>query len=124
MPAVFRSLAFLVSKNGCPLLYWCPLLYYRPLLRHLDEFPNDSLIGNNTAWLAASCNRHLEKAKSIASQVVVSHPDATYLDTLAEIEYRLGNVESATALSTRCLQMEPKNKQHRKQLKRFRAGNP
>jgi len=99
-------------------------LYYQPLIKHLEEFPHDALIGNNTAWLAALCNRHLEHAKLLASKVAVSNPDATYLDTLAEIEYRLGNVERAIELSEKCLQMEPKNKQHRIQLKRFRAGNP
>ena len=60
----------------------------------------------------------------LASKVTASNPEATYLDTLAEIEYRLGNVERAIELSEKCLRMEPKNKQHRKQLKRFRAGNP
>jgi len=98
-------------------------LYYQPLIKHLEEFPHDALIGNNTAWLAALCDRHLEHAKLLASKVAVSNPDATYLDTLAEIEYRLGNVERAIELSEKCLQMEPKNKQHRKQLKRFRAGS-
>ncbi len=99
-------------------------LFYQPLLKHLEEFPNDALIGNNTAWLAALCNRNLEQAKMLASKVTASYPEATYLDTLAEIEYRLGNVERAIELSEKCLRMEPKNKQHRKQLKRFRAGNP
>ncbi|MCY2982927.1 MAG: hypothetical protein NTY15_04735 [Planctomycetota bacterium] len=99
-------------------------LFYHPLLKHLEEFPNDSLIGNNTAWLAALCNRNLEQAKMLANKVTASYPEATYLDTLAEIEYRLGNVERAIELSEKCLRMEPKNKQHRKQLKRFRAGNP
>lgn len=99
-------------------------LFYQPLLKHLDEFPNDSLIGNNTAWMAALCNRHLEKARDLASKVTVSNPDPTYLDTLAEIEYRLGNVARAIELSERCLQIEPKDKQHREQLKRFRAGKP
>ena len=89
-------------------------LYYQPLLKHLEEFPNDALIGNNTAWLSALCDRQLEHAKMLASKVAVSHPDATYLDTLAEIEYRLGNVERAIELSEKCFQMEPKNKQHRK----------
>ena len=99
-------------------------LFYQPMLKHLDEFPDDTLIGNNTAWLAATCNRHLEKARSLATKVTVSNPEPTYLDTLAEVEYRLGNVARAIELSERCLQMEPKDKQHREQLQRFRAGKP
>ena len=99
-------------------------LFYQPMLKHLDEFPDDTLIGNNTAWFAASCNRHLVKAQSLASKIALSSPDPTYLDTLAEVEYRLGNIARAIELSERCLQIEPKGKQHRDQLKRFRAGKP
>jgi hypothetical protein len=99
-------------------------LYFQPMLRHATDFPHDTLIGNNTAWLAASCNRELETAKKLASRVVASEPSPTYLDTLAEVEYRLGNVENAIELSEKCRLLEPKEKQHRRQVKRFRAGNP
>ncbi len=99
-------------------------LFYQPMLKHLDMFPADTLIGNNTAWLAALCDRNLEKAQFLASRVTASHPDPTYLDTLAEVEYRLGHVERAIELSELCLQLKPKDKQHREQLKRFRAGKP
>ena len=99
-------------------------LYYEPMLNHLKEFPNDPLIGNNTAWFAAKCNRNLETAWSLASKVVASDPTSTYLDTLAEIEYRLGRVERAIELSELCRGLEPRDKQHREQLKRFREGRP
>lgn len=99
-------------------------LYYEPMLDHLKEFPNDLLIGNNTAWFAAKCNRNLETAWSLASKVVASDPTSTYLDTLAEIEYRLGRVERAIELSELCRGLEPRDKQHREQLKRFREGRP
>ncbi len=99
-------------------------LFYQPMIKHLEEFPNDSLIGNNTAWLAALCNRNLEKAQFLANRVATSNPDPTYLDTLAEVEYRLGNVERAIEISEKCLELKPKDKQHREQLKRFRTGKP
>ena len=94
-------------------------LFYEPMLRHLEEFPDDHLVGNNAAWLAASCNRHLEKAKQLAEKVTVSEPTSTYLDTLAEVEFRLGNVDRAIELSERCKALEPKSQHHRDQLKRF-----
>jgi tetratricopeptide (TPR) repeat protein len=99
-------------------------LFYQPMLKHLEEFPDDALVGNNTAWLAANCNRHLDKARDLASKVAVSNPDPTYMDTLAEVEYRLGNIARAIELSEQCFQMEPKHKHHREQLQRFRAGKP
>lgn len=99
-------------------------LFYDPMLDHLKEFPDDHLVGNNTAWLAASCNRNLEKAKELADSVTASEPTSTYLDTLAEIEYRLGNADRAIELSERCRTLEPKSQHHREQLKRFRARLP
>ena len=99
-------------------------LYYKPYMVHLKEFPNDTLIGNNTAWYSALCNRYLKEARGLAIQVTASDPSPTYLDTLAEIEYRLGNVAQAIELSEQCRKIEPKDQQHRNQLKRFRAGQP
>jgi hypothetical protein len=99
-------------------------LFYEPMLRHLEEFPDDHLVGNNTAWLAASCNRNLEKAKQLSEKVTASEPTSTYLDTLAEVEYRLGNADRAIELSERCRILEPKSQHHRDQLKRFHERHP
>ncbi len=99
-------------------------LFYEPMLRHLEEYPDDHLVGNNTAWLAASCNRNLEKAKQLSEKVTASEPTSTYLDTLAEVEYRLGNVDRAIELSERCRILEPKSQHHRDQLKRFHERQP
>ena len=99
-------------------------LFYEPMLRHLEEFPDDHLVGNNTAWLAASCNRYLEKAKQLSEKVTASEPTSTYLDTLAEVEYRLGKVDRAIELSERCRILEPKSQHHRDQLKRFHERHP
>jgi tetratricopeptide (TPR) repeat protein len=99
-------------------------LFYVPMRKHLIEFPEDTLIGNNAAWLAASCNRHLEEAQKMSSKVVENMPTATYLDTLAEVEYRLGNVTKAIELSERCRQIEPLDKHHQEQLNRFLARKP
>lgn len=99
-------------------------LFYEPMLRHLEEFPDDHLVGNNTAWLAASCNRNLEKAKQLSEKVTATEPTSTYLDTLAEVEYRLGNVDRAIELSERCRILEPKSQHHRDQLKRFHERHP
>jgi hypothetical protein len=99
-------------------------LYFRPMLSHAERYPSDNLIGNNTAWLAASCGRELETALKLATRVVASDPNPTYLDTLAEIQYRLGQVDKAIELSEQCHRREPKEIHHREQLKRFRAGEP
>lgn len=99
-------------------------LYFQPMLAHANAFPRDTLIGNNTAWLAASCGRELETAHRLATAVVASDSNPTYVDTLAEIEFRLGNIDKAIELSERCRSQEPKEKHHREQLKRFRSAVP
>lgn len=95
-------------------------IYYTPLKEHLEKFPNDSLIGNNTAWLAAKCNRELTAAQKYASNVVEHNPDPTYIDTLAEVEFRIGNIDRAIELAERCRDLDPRNKHHREQVQRFR----
>jgi hypothetical protein len=99
-------------------------LFYTPMMEHVKTYPEDHLYGNNTAWLAASCNREIEAAYSMAMHVTASDPSPTYLDTLAEIEYRMGNVQRAIELSERCRALEPKSKHHPVQLRRFREGKP
>lgn len=95
-------------------------VYYDPLKEHLEHFPDDSLIGNNTAWLAAKCNRELTEAQKYASHVVEHNPDPTYIDTLAEVEFRIGNIDRAIELAERCRDLDPRSKHHREQVQRFR----
>ncbi|MFO0011413.1 MAG: hypothetical protein ACK553_01600 [Planctomycetota bacterium] len=97
-------------------------LYAGPLRAHLERFPDDSLIANNTAWLAAKCGLELELAFQLASRVVEQRPTDTYLDTLAEVEFALGNTANAIEISERCRSMKPRDPHHARQLERFRKA--
>jgi hypothetical protein len=97
-------------------------LYVEPMERHLARWPDDTLVGNNLAWLYANVERRLERAQAISQHVVELLPqDHVYLDTLAEIEHRLGHRDRAVELSTTCRRLAPLEEHHRQQLHRFLA---
>jgi tetratricopeptide (TPR) repeat protein len=97
-------------------------LFWNGMQLQLAELPDDAMTLNNTAWMASQCNRRLEEAVVLARRAVELHPDPTYMDTLADLEFRLGNIERAIELSQKCRELEPREEQHKKQLKRFFAA--
>ncbi|XZE46799.1 hypothetical protein SH467x_002095 [Pirellulaceae bacterium SH467] len=94
-------------------------LYYQSMVRAIDAFPNDAVSLNNTAWMCALCGRNLDKAKEFADRAVAIRRDPTYLDTLAEVEFRSGRAREALELSQQCRALEPRDDQHKKQIRRF-----
>ena len=94
-------------------------LYLNRMLAKIAENPDDATNLNNTAWLCACCNRSLDKAKELATLAVEKDRSPTYIDTLAEVEFRLGNMEKALELSLLGREMDPRDDQHRKQIRRF-----
>lgn len=95
-------------------------VYFQAMKVHLEQFPNDTLVANNAAWLAAKCGYELDLAFQFASHVVEQSPTDTYMDTLAEVEFVRGNVERAIEISTSCQQQRPRDPHHRRQIERFR----
>jgi tetratricopeptide (TPR) repeat protein len=89
------------------------------MVRAIEAFPNDAVTLNNTAWLCALCGRNMDKAKEFADRAVAIRHDPTYLDTLAEVEFRRGRAREALELSQQCREMEPRDDQHKKQIRRF-----
>ncbi len=94
-------------------------LYYDSMVQSIEAFPEDAVTLNNTAWLCAICDRKMDKAKEFADRAVAKRYDPTYLDTLAEVEFRLGKVVEAIEISQRCREMEPREAQHKQQIERF-----
>lgn len=94
-------------------------LFLNKMLAKIAENPDDATNLNNTAWLCACCNRSLGKAKELATLAVEKERSPTYIDTLAEVEFRLGNQEKALELSLLGREMDPRDGQHRKQIRRF-----
>ncbi len=89
-------------------------LFWNKMNQQIAEFPNDAMTLNNVAWMASQCNRRLDEALIFSRRAVELRPDPTYMDTLADLEFRVGNVEKAIELSQKCREMEPRDEQHRK----------
>ncbi len=95
-------------------------LYAQSLEDHLRRWPDDTLVGNNLAWFYANVDQRLERARQLSRHVAELLPeDGVYLDTLAEVEFRLGHVEEAIAIAARCRQLDPLEPHYRSQIHRF-----
>jgi hypothetical protein len=86
-------------------------------------FPRSSHHHNNLAWLMASCNRELDQALVHATQANQLSPDNTnFIDTLAEVHFRMGQHAKAIELMQTALQLEPDSANLQKQLQRFQKA--
>ncbi|MFO1062416.1 MAG: hypothetical protein U0892_00900 [Pirellulales bacterium] len=89
---------------------------------HLAKWPNDSTSHNNLAWMYARCGLKLEEAHGLAEKAVdLSDGSPTYMDTLAEVEFRLGRIDRAVELAQKCIKADPRHNHYREQLIRFRT---
>jgi tetratricopeptide (TPR) repeat protein len=78
---------------------------------------------NNIAWLSSRCDQHLSEAASYAQRALAIDPDnAAYMDTLADVQFRLGKVEEAVQLESRALIYRPEDEFMHTQLERFKAA--
>jgi tetratricopeptide (TPR) repeat protein len=89
----------------------------------LDADPSDPSLLNDAAWLCAGCDQKLDDALNWASQAVAAMPqDAAIIDTLAEVNFRLGRAAEAVRLESAAISLEPQDQFMAGQLKRFRAA--
>ena len=84
---------------------------------------SDPTSNNDLAWLCARCDERLRDALELARKAVAARPEnAAYLDTLAEVNFRLGKSEEAIKLEKKALELRPGDEFMLKQLKRFEGG--
>ncbi len=87
-----------------------------------EDFPSSGVHCNNLAWMSARCGRDLDSALKYAKRAVELAPgNASYRDTLAEVQFRLGNAEEAARLEEECLRLDPGNRHFLDQRARFQA---
>jgi tetratricopeptide (TPR) repeat protein len=97
---------------------------YEAARQELAENPNSTMEMNSIAWLCAQCDQELSEGLALAKQAVEAEPDnSAYLDTLADLAFRLSYVDEAVKLETRALELEPGDRFMSKQLERFKAGH-
>jgi tetratricopeptide (TPR) repeat protein len=82
--------------------------------------PHNASMLNEAAWLCAKCDQDLPEAKTWADEAMAILPnDAAVIDTVAEVNFHLGNSSEAARLETRALQLQPGDEFMESQLKRF-----
>lgn len=95
----------------------------------LKTYPGlaDSL--NSHAWMSARCGHRLEEGLKASQKSVELRPrSVAYMDTLAEVNFQLGNKDKAVEIMTRCIELDRKNGRTMpdylaRQLKRFEKGD-
>lgn len=102
--------------------------YYETALATGPQRPS---VLNNLAWSMAEEGIRLDEALGLAERAVKHEPDnPVFLDTYAEVSFRLGQPARAAAVIRRALEAEPVDGEHRtyleQQLARFTdaAGRP
>ncbi len=93
---------------------------YERVLPMKDE---DAMFLNNYAWELYQEDRDLPKAKKLAEKAYSLEPEsAAVIDTLACIEFKLGNRERAIELQEKAVSLEPDDEQLRKHLVDFKKA--
>ncbi|MFV1965071.1 MAG: tetratricopeptide repeat protein, partial [Pirellulaceae bacterium] len=96
---------------------------FEHLQRLCDDFPRGATHHNNLAWVAARCDRRLDDALKHAIRAVQLAPKSSaYLDTLAEVHFRRGNLQDAIRCARQCLQADPDDRHYHEQMERFLAA--
>lgn len=88
---------------------------------NLDAKPDEPVHSNDLAWLLARSGRQLQQALILAQRAVEAEPDnPAFLDTLAEVHFRLGQIDQAIALEEKALKILPNDPFMTEQIRRFR----
>jgi hypothetical protein len=93
------------------------------LKKQIQSWPEDAMTLNNLAWMYAKCDIKLNEALELSTKSTSLVPNsAVYLDTLAEVHYRRGEVDAAISTMRECVKLDPRAKGYRKNLVRFSSG--
>ena len=82
---------------------------------------------NNNAWdvfLYSSTEKYLKKALSWSDSAITINPTANWMDTKANLLYKLGKVEEAIELENKAIVIEPKNTNFSSALEKMKEGLP
>ena len=95
----------------------------RPYVKLCLDYPDSGGAHNQLAWTQVECHRDLDDALVHAKRAAELQPRSTaILDTLAEVQNARGQYAEAVASISRCVELEPWEPHHRKQLERFKAA--
>jgi len=93
------------------------------LRRALDKQTEDADLLNGLAWFCATADLFLDEALIAAERAAALEPEAAYiLDTLAEVQFRLGMIDDAIATGEKAQALDPESSYYKEQLERFKAA--
>lgn len=96
---------------------------FKSIKVQLDADPHNPDLLNTIAWFCAECDEHLPEAVLWSQQSVSELPqNSAVLDTLAEVNFKLGHADKAVAMETQALKWTPGDPFMTGQLRRFQAG--
>ncbi|MDA8744699.1 hypothetical protein N9N28_08710 [Rubripirellula amarantea] len=91
----------------------------------VSKFPLDAMTCNNLAWVAAKNDHNLPLARRLSRQAVDLEPASSiYLDTLAEVLYRMDKPDQALAIEKQAIMDDPDQWHLHQQIERFRVSSP
>lgn len=94
---------------------------YQHYTARISEHPASAILLNNLAWMSARCGRRLDEALTLVNKAIELRPEVgSYLDTCAEIQFRLGNRQEAIRYGEKAIAASPTQADLREQLERFR----
>lgn len=93
------------------------------LRKVIELFPKDHSSKNTFAWMASRANRNLNEAELMMEDAIQMDPNSpALLDTMAEVQFALGDRESAIQWSEQAFNLRTWDSEIRRQLIRFRSG--
>ncbi len=93
------------------------------LRRTLAEDIQDADLLNNLAWFCATADIYLDESLKAAEQAVALDPEnANILDTLAEVQFRMGKIDEAVKTIERAIDIDPESVYYKEQLDRFKEA--
>ncbi len=97
--------------------------YESEMRQQLERWPNDATALNNLAWMYSQCDLKLDQARELSRRAIELAPSsAIFLDTLAEIEFRSGDLDAAQQTMRECVRLDPRERHYRDNLVRFRKA--
>lgn len=95
--------------------------YELEMERQIERWPNDATALNNLAWMYSQCDLKLDRARELSQRAIELAPSsAVFLDTLAEIDFRSGDLAAAQKIMRDCIRLDPRERHYRENLVRFR----
>ncbi len=93
------------------------------LIKSIEQQPDFATPYNDLAWQYAQENRNLDEAFKLVNKALTLKPiESAFLDTKAEVLYKMGKIQEAINIETDLVKRNPKVQIYHDQLKKFQKA--